>query len=73
MTLFGSTNLNSRSAHLDTELSFAMVVPEEETDLRQRLADEVAGIRADVREWRGHERRVPFSTQLIVSIVGGML
>lgn len=27
LTLFGSTNLNSRSAHLDTELSFVMVVP----------------------------------------------
>jgi len=27
VTLFGSTNLNSRSAHIDTELSFVMVVP----------------------------------------------
>lgn len=27
LTLFGSTNLNSRSAHLDTELSFLMVTP----------------------------------------------
>jgi len=27
LTLFGSTNLNSRSAHIDTELSFIMVVP----------------------------------------------
>ncbi|KAF8895978.1 CDP-diacylglycerol-glycerol-3-phosphate 3-phosphatidyltransferase [Infundibulicybe gibba] len=27
LTLFGSTNLNSRSAHIDTELSFLMVIP----------------------------------------------
>jgi CDP-diacylglycerol--glycerol-3-phosphate 3-phosphatidyltransferase len=27
LTLFGSTNLNSRSAHIDTELSFIMVIP----------------------------------------------
>ncbi|KAF8910525.1 hypothetical protein CPB84DRAFT_1672690 [Gymnopilus junonius] len=29
LTLFGSTNLNSRSAHIDTELSFLMIVPSE--------------------------------------------
>ncbi|CAA7269527.1 unnamed protein product [Cyclocybe aegerita] len=29
LTLFGSTNLNARSAHIDTELSFLMVVPSE--------------------------------------------
>ncbi|KAK2460265.1 hypothetical protein APHAL10511_007654 [Amanita phalloides] len=29
LTMFGSTNLNSRSAHLDTELSFLMIVPSE--------------------------------------------
>ncbi|KAF4614039.1 hypothetical protein D9613_007441 [Agrocybe pediades] len=31
LTLFGSTNLNSRSAHIDTELSFLMVIPSEGT------------------------------------------
>src|SRR6187551_2832030 len=31
LTLFGSTNLNSRSAHIDTELSFMMIIPETET------------------------------------------
>lgn len=31
LTLFGSTNLNSRSAHLDTELSFLMVIPSRHT------------------------------------------
>ncbi|KDR68583.1 hypothetical protein GALMADRAFT_1036264 [Galerina marginata CBS 339.88] len=29
LTLFGSTNLNSRSAHIDTELSFLMILPSE--------------------------------------------
>ncbi|KIL58518.1 hypothetical protein M378DRAFT_86436 [Amanita muscaria Koide BX008] len=29
LTVFGSTNLNSRSAHLDTELSFLMITPSE--------------------------------------------
>ncbi|KJA16189.1 hypothetical protein HYPSUDRAFT_148068 [Hypholoma sublateritium FD-334 SS-4] len=29
LTLFGSTNLNSRSAHIDTELSFFMILPSE--------------------------------------------
>ncbi|PPQ92572.1 hypothetical protein CVT25_007264 [Psilocybe cyanescens] len=27
LTLFGSTNLNSRSAHIDTELSFLLIIP----------------------------------------------
>ncbi|KAF9444461.1 CDP-diacylglycerol-glycerol-3-phosphate 3-phosphatidyltransferase [Macrolepiota fuliginosa MF-IS2] len=46
LTLFGSTNLNSRSSHLDTELSFVMVVPsrhgrapEEETSSSQAIVD----------------------------------
>lgn len=30
MTLFGSTNLNSRSAHIDTELSFLLIIPPDE-------------------------------------------
>ena len=29
LTLFGSTNLNARSADLDTELSFLMITPSE--------------------------------------------
>jgi CDP-diacylglycerol--glycerol-3-phosphate 3-phosphatidyltransferase len=43
LTLFGSTNLNSRSAHLDTELSFVMVLPSHqingEHDLNERVND----------------------------------
>ncbi|KAG6826348.1 hypothetical protein H0H92_000231 [Tricholoma furcatifolium] len=31
LTLFGSTNLNSRSAHIDSELSFIMIVPSTST------------------------------------------
>ncbi|TFK36676.1 hypothetical protein BDQ12DRAFT_236985 [Crucibulum laeve] len=37
LTLFGSTNLNSRSAHLDTELSFLMVIPSEPPAVSQRI------------------------------------
>ncbi|KAJ7846155.1 hypothetical protein B0H13DRAFT_2093898, partial [Mycena leptocephala] len=42
LTLFGSTNLNSRSAHIDTELSFLMLVPETSgaDSLRRQLAEE---------------------------------
>ncbi|KAL7283697.1 hypothetical protein ACG7TL_003133 [Trametes sanguinea] len=43
LTLFGSTNLNSRSANLDTELSFVLATTS--PTLRQRLADEVDGLR----------------------------
>ncbi|KAG9079096.1 CDP-diacylglycerol--glycerol-3-phosphate 3-phosphatidyltransferase, partial [Ceratobasidium sp. UAMH 11750] len=39
-TLFGSTNLNSRSAHLDTEISFLLSVPERENSLRAALRHE---------------------------------
>ncbi len=39
LTLFGSTNLNSRSAHLDTELSFVMVVPSHHVDTRTLEGD----------------------------------
>lgn len=80
LTLFGSTNLNSRSAHLDTELSFVMLVPprgdsEEQsvTDLRHRLGEEVRGIRSNVHPWQGKERKVRLGTKAIVSLVGGML
>ncbi|KAG5637462.1 hypothetical protein H0H81_004479 [Sphagnurus paluster] len=81
LTLFGSTNLNSRSAHIDTELSFIMVVPSPPTpapvsgtvDIRRQLADEVSRIRAYAVEWKGAGRRVRFWTKLIVGLVKGML
>ncbi|KAH9852718.1 hypothetical protein C2E23DRAFT_824988 [Lenzites betulinus] len=75
LTLFGSTNLNSRSANLDTELSFVLATTS--PALRQRLAEEVDGLRAHAREWRGEgnseERRVRMGTRLLVGVVGGML
>ncbi|KIY71182.1 phospholipase D/nuclease [Cylindrobasidium torrendii FP15055 ss-10] len=79
LTLFGSTNLNARSADIDTELSFMMVVPpgkeaeEKDSDanmvLRRRLAEEVASIRAHAREWRGEERTVRPLTPFMLALV----
>ncbi|KAI0373051.1 hypothetical protein BV20DRAFT_1014418 [Pilatotrama ljubarskyi] len=75
LTLFGSTNLNARSANLDTELSFVLATTS--SALRQRLADEVDGLRAHARAWRGagnsEERRVRLGTRALVGLVGGML
>ena len=76
VTVFGSTNLNSRSANLDTELSFIM---ESRSDALQRgLAAEVAGLRECSRvvgeeSWRDPSRRVRWGTKAIVAVVGGML
>lgn len=71
LTLFGSTNLNSRSANLDTELSFllATACP----DLRRRLGAEVDGLRAHALLWRGGGRHVRLGTRALVALVGGML
>ncbi|KAJ6620069.1 hypothetical protein B0H10DRAFT_2175788 [Mycena sp. CBHHK59/15] len=84
LTLFGSTNLNSRSAHIDTELSFLMVVPSTDTRssasssssasiLRQQLADEIQGLRAHSTPWKGAHRNVRLGTKILVGLVGGML
>ncbi|KZP08715.1 hypothetical protein FIBSPDRAFT_938822 [Athelia psychrophila] len=70
-TLFGSTNLNSRSANLDTELSFMMMTTSEV--LRRKLHDEIQGLQQHAGPWTGGERRVPLTTKAIVGIVGGML
>lgn len=60
LTLFGSTNLNSRSANIDTELSFMLVTTS--PSLRARLAEEVDGLRSHAQPWHGQERKVrPFS------------
>ncbi|KAF9533965.1 hypothetical protein CPB83DRAFT_844850 [Crepidotus variabilis] len=37
LTLFGSTNLNSRSSQIDTELSFLMIIPPEESCQNARV------------------------------------
>ncbi|KAI0780539.1 hypothetical protein BD413DRAFT_463267 [Trametes elegans] len=75
LTLFGSTNLNSRSANLDTELSFVLATTS--PTLRKRLAEEVEGLRANAHAWRGEqnseERRVRMGTRALVGVVGGML
>ncbi|KAG9046792.1 CDP-diacylglycerol--glycerol-3-phosphate 3-phosphatidyltransferase [Tulasnella sp. UAMH 9824] len=76
MSLFGSTNLNSRSANLDTELSFMMVTSSRE--LSETLAEEVDGIRENAsvvgREtWERSERRVRLSTIAMAKMVAGML
>ncbi|KAF9473903.1 phospholipase D/nuclease [Pholiota conissans] len=95
LTLFGSTNLNSRSAHIDTELSFLMILPSETepstaaaavtdpsdtspTDsslsaLRRDLALEIEGIRSNATSWKGGERKVRWTTKVIVWLVKGML
>ncbi|CAL1705492.1 unnamed protein product [Somion occarium] len=71
ITLFGSTNLNSRSANLDTELSFLLVTSS--NTLRQRLAEEVEGLRAHTRPWHGGDRKVRIGTKALVALIGGML
>lgn len=71
MTLFGSTNLNSRSANLDTELSFLLVTSSE--SLRQRLGEEVEGLRSHSASWRGGHRQVSLGTKALIAIMGGML
>ncbi|KAM5532317.1 hypothetical protein V8D89_013996 [Ganoderma adspersum] len=77
LTLFGSTNLNSRSANLDTELSFVLATTS--PALRQRLAEEVDGLREHATPWRGQDssdddaRRVRLGTRALVAFVGGML
>lgn len=71
LTLFGSTNLNSRSSNLDTELSFMMVTSS--SSLRQQLRAEIDGLRQHAHPWRGAERRVSLGTKALVAMVGGML
>nr|GAT47409.1 predicted protein [Mycena chlorophos] len=77
LTIFGSTNLNSRSAHIDSELSFLMVAPEghEEAALRMRrkLFVERNYIRAWSKPWKGAERKVRLGTRFLAWLVGGML
>ncbi|OCH93855.1 CDP-diacylglycerol-glycerol-3-phosphate 3-phosphatidyltransferase [Obba rivulosa] len=71
LTLFGSTNLNSRSSNLDTELSFVLLTSA--PALRARLGAEVDHLRAHAQPWRGAERRVRLGTKALVFAVGGML
>lgn len=71
MSLFGSTNLNSRSSNIDTELSFMLITSS--SSVGRQLRKEVDGIREYAQPWRGAERTVRLGTKALVSIVGGML
>ncbi|EJD53106.1 hypothetical protein AURDEDRAFT_180682 [Auricularia subglabra TFB-10046 SS5] len=76
VSLFGSTNLSSRSAHLDSELSFALLT--ENDELRHRLRDELSSIRShslvvDESTWKALSRRVGLTTKLLVALVQDML
>lgn len=77
LTLFGSTNLNSRSANLDTELAFVMLTPsssdENITRLRKDLDTEIQSLRTHAAPWRGGQRKVRLGTKALVGMVGGML
>ncbi|CCA67064.1 related to PGS1-phosphatidylglycerophosphate synthase [Serendipita indica DSM 11827] len=75
-TVFGSTNLNSRSANLDTELSFIMHTQSE--SLRARLHDEANRIWANAstageETWSQPSRKPTFTTEMIVRLVRDML
>ncbi|CCL99620.1 uncharacterized protein FIBRA_01639 [Fibroporia radiculosa] len=63
VTLFGSTNLNSRSANLDTELSFLLVT--NASALRSRLAEELNDLRAYAHPWKGAERKVRLGSWIL--------
>lgn len=77
LTLFGSTNLNSRSANLDTELSFFMHTSA--SALREQLDAEVQNLRTgahrvDEDDWRRRDRNVSLGTRALVACgVKGML
>ncbi|KAK0469546.1 CDP-diacylglycerol-glycerol-3-phosphate 3-phosphatidyltransferase [Desarmillaria tabescens] len=85
LTLFGSTNLNARSAHIDTELSFLMLLqPPNESEgydaaadstmsLGCQLADEIRTIRSHAYEWSGYQRAIRPGTRTMLRIVEDML
>lgn len=75
-TVFGSTNLSSRSANLDTELSFTLLTANDK--LKQQFRDELAAIRkfsdiVDEGTWDAPSRRIRLSTRLLVAVVQNML
>ena len=71
LTVFGSTNLNSRSANLDTELSFVLATSS--AGLRRQLREEVDHLWEHARPWQGGGRPVRIGTKALVAVVGGML
>lgn len=71
LTLFGSTNLNSRSAHLDTELSFVMLANSE--TVQEKLHLELQGLQNFAEDWKGDRRNVRAFTKLLVRLLNGYL
>lgn len=71
VTLFGSTNLNSRSAHLDTELSFVMLANSE--TVQEKLHLELQGLQNFAEDWKGDGRNVRAVTKLLVRLLSGYL
>ncbi|ELU45830.1 CDP-diacylglycerol-glycerol-3-phosphate 3-phosphatidyltransferase [Rhizoctonia solani AG-1 IA] len=74
-TLFGSTNLNSRSAHLDTEISFLLSVPEHNNSLRTALKNEILNIKKNTSKVDEHTFASPERRQCMIvcndSVTGG--
>jgi CDP-diacylglycerol--glycerol-3-phosphate 3-phosphatidyltransferase len=71
LTLFGSTNLNSRSAHLDTELSFVMLA--NSVTVQKQLQLELQGLKNFAEDWKGDRRNVRAFTKLLVRVLNGYL
>ncbi|KAN0123968.1 CDP-diacylglycerol-glycerol-3-phosphate 3-phosphatidyltransferase [Russula decolorans] len=71
LTLFGSTNLNSRSAQLDTELSFVMLANSE--TVQEKLHLELQGLQNFAEDWKGDRRNVRAVTKLLVRLLSGYL
>ncbi len=71
LTLFGSTNLNSRSAQLDTELSFVMLA--NSVTVRKKLQLELQGLNEFAEDWKGDQRNVRAITKVLARLLSGYL
>jgi len=71
LTLFGSTNLNSRSAQLDTELSFMMLA--NSVAVRKKLQLELQGLNEFAEDWKGNQRNVRVITKVLARLLSGYL
>ncbi len=71
LTLFGSTNLNSRSAQLDTELSFVMIA--NSVAVRKKLQLELQGLNDFAEDWKGDRRNVRATTKVLARLLNGYL
>lgn len=71
LTLFGSTNLNSRSAQLDTELSFVMLA--NSVAVRKKLQLELQGLNEFAEDWKGSRRNVRVVTKVLAHLLSGYL